>query len=106
LLGIKRFEPPLVAAEAPRSAQRSIITSAYRGTKAAPAKLAEGACGGAVGHRHKKPPGGEPGGLFIFSAILAPSAPAQGSRGCNRPAHSVKSIRFRRNHFSEATKSA
>jgi len=33
LLGIKRFGPPLVAREAPRSAQRSIITSAYRGAQ-------------------------------------------------------------------------
>src|SRR3984893_11875112 len=33
LLGIKRFGPPLVAREAPRSAQHSIITSAYRGAQ-------------------------------------------------------------------------
>src|SRR3984893_9529950 len=31
LLGIKRFGPPLVAREAPRSEQHSIITSAWRG---------------------------------------------------------------------------
>src|SRR5260370_18717169 len=33
LLGIKRFGPPLVARQAPRSAQHSIITSAYRGAQ-------------------------------------------------------------------------
>ena len=33
LLRIKRFGPPLVARQAPRSAQHSIITSAYRGAQ-------------------------------------------------------------------------
>jgi len=71
LVGIKRFGPALVARQAPRSAQHSIITSAYRGAqRPLQQNPAEGA-GGGPGHRHKKPPGGEPGGLFISSAIGA-----------------------------------
>src|SRR5260370_24042320 len=48
LLGIKRFGPPLVAHQAPRSAQHSIITSAYRGAQSP---------------RQQKPAGREPAGL-------------------------------------------
>jgi hypothetical protein len=54
LLRIKRFGPPLVARQAPRSAQHSIITSALsRCTKAA----------------QEKPAGREPAGCLIFEFI-------------------------------------
>jgi hypothetical protein len=60
LLRIKRFGPPLVARQAPRSAQHSIITSAYRGAqrprKKNPLIVRDETCRRAISITSRNPP--------------------------------------------------
>ena len=89
LLGINRFGPPLVAREASRSAQRGIITSAYRGTQRPPQQTRRGRWwrGPGTGTKNTR---GKPCALFISGAIgtgagrLAGLQPARTQRQINQ----------------------